>query len=271
MNPESNPNGATPLQPLITIATVTFNASATLERTLKSVASQDYARIEHMIVDGCSTDNTLSIVQRYVEQNNNYHTIRLFCEPDDGLYDAMNKAIQNASGDYIVFLNAGDKLHDTHTISKLVKKADWIKGDYSNPAILYGETDIVDEAGNFIRHRRLSAPQLLTADSFKSGMMVCHQSFYVRTDLAKEERYDLQYKYSADYDWCIRLIKKAQKRRIQIVNTDMILTDYLSEGMTTKNHKKSLIERFKIMALHYGQTTAIGEHLWFIIRAIIKK
>ena len=96
-------------RPLITIATVTYNAGATLQRTLQSVACQDYPRIEHLIVDGRSRDDTLPLVQRYVEQNTMAsvpHSIRLVCEHDQGLYDAMNKAIRQATGEYIVFLNA---------------------------------------------------------------------------------------------------------------------------------------------------------------------
>lgn len=257
--------------PLITIATVTYNAGATLQRTLDSVAIQSYDRIEHLIIDGLSTDKTLSLVQRYVEQNNNRHQIRLTSEPDEGLYDAMNKALMLAAGDYIVFLNAGDKLHSQDTISEIVKCSHWQKGRNSNPAILYGETDLVDNEGNFVRHRRLTAPEVLTWKKFLSGMRVCHQSFYVRTDIAKSESYNLNYRYSADYDWCIRIMKKAAQRRLKITNTHLILTDYLNEGMTTKNHRKSLVERLKLMAMHYGWTQAISAHGWFVIRAVIKR
>jgi glycosyltransferase involved in cell wall biosynthesis len=257
--------------PLITIATVTYNAEATLQRTLDSVAAQDYEKIEHLIVDGVSTDKTLSLVQRYVEKNNNRHQIRLTSEPDDGLYDAMNKALTLATGEFIVFLNAGDKLHAENTISNVVANAEWIKGDYRNTGILYGETDLVDNEGHFLRHRRLTTPEKLTWKSFLSGMRVCHQSFYVRTDLARSESYNLSYHYSADYDWCIRIMKKAAKRRLPIRNTRQILTDYLNEGMTTKNHRKSLMERLRLMAHHYGWPSALAAHGWFIIRAIIKR
>ena len=257
--------------PLITIATVTYNAGATLQRTLDSVAAQNYDKIEHLIVDGVSTDKTLTLVQRYVEQNNNRHQIRLTSEPDEGLYDAMNKAITLASGEYIVFLNAGDKLHAEDTISKVAECAKWQKGRNGNPAILYGETDLVDDEGHFLRHRRLTTPEVLTWKSFLSGMRVCHQSFYVRTDFAKSESYNINYRYSADYDWCIRIMKKAAQRRLPIRNTHQILTDYLSEGMTTQNHRKSLMERLNLMAHHYGWPSALAAHAWFIIRAIIKK
>ncbi len=242
-----------------------------LERTLQSVEQQKYPRIEHLIVDGCSTDNTLSHVRQYVERNvMPQHNIRIVCEKDKGLYDAMNKAINMAEGNYIVFLNAGDKLHSEDTIERLVETLDWEHRGL-NPAIIYGETDLVDNEGKFLRHRRLKAPEKLSSQSFLLGMLVCHQSFYVRTDIARLYPYDLKYRFSADYDWCIRLMKHAERRRLRMVNTRLILTDYLSEGLTTKNHRKSLIERFHIMAHHYGTLSAIVAHLWFVVRGIIKR
>ena len=258
--------------PLISIITVTYNAEATIERTLRSVEAQTYPHIEHVIIDGCSTDHTLAHVQRYVERNGKPkgHQIRVIREPDRGLYDAMNKGIQHASGDYLVFLNAGDKLHETTTIEQVASKADW-QPDRANYAVLYGETDLVDDEGRFLRRRRLQAPERLTSKSFRSGMLVCHQSFYARTDLAKGTLYDLNYRYSADYDWCIRLMQRAEKRRLRFLNTQLILTDYLSEGLTTKNQRRSLFERLHLMAHHYGWPTAIAEHLWFVLRAIIKR
>lgn len=257
--------------PLITIATVTYNAEKVLDRTLQSVERQKYPRIEHLIVDGCSTDRTLSHVRQYVERNTvPQHNIRILCEKDSGLYDAMNKCINLAEGAYIVFLNAGDKLHSDDTIERLVESIDWEHRGL-NPAIIYGETDLVDDEGRFLRHRRLQAPEQLSSRSFLLGMLVCHQSFYIRTDIARLYPYDLQYRFSADYDWCIRLIKHAERRRLRIVNTHLILTDYLSEGLTTKNHRKSLKERFHIMSHHYGTLAAVMAHLWFVVRGVFKR
>ena len=182
----------------------------------------------------------------------------------------MNKALLCATGDYIVFLNAGDRLHSTDTISALAAQTQWVKGEHRHPAILYGDTHLVDNDGRFLRRRRLTPPEELTPDTFRNGMRVCHQSFYVRTDLAKKEPYDLHYRYSADFDWCIRLIRRAKRLRIRIVMTHLVLTDYLNEGMTTRNHRASLIERFRIMAHHYGWPTAIIRHVWFVVRAVIK-
>ena len=224
--------------PTVTIATVTYNAEKTLPCTLESVAAQTYPHIEHLIIDGCSKDQTMALIHRYVDANTGKtcpHDIRVIREPDKGLYDAMNKALEHATGDYIVFLNA------------------------------------VDGQGRFIRHRRLQAPKQLTWKKFRHGMLVCHQSFYVRTDLARQELYDLSFRFSADYDWCIRLLKRAERLKQPIYNTRLILTDYLSEGLTTQHHQESLRERFRIMASHFGWTTTLIQHGWFVIRAALKR
>lgn len=264
--------------PKFTVVTVTYNAEQTLERTLSSVASQSYSSIEHLIVDGVSSDGTLSLVQEYVEDNSvcvNPREIRFIREPDKGLYDAMNKAIGNAHGDYLIFLNAGDKFHSPDTLTNIVKEMSPLYCGVSEhgmwPAILFGETDLVDDDGKFLRHRRLQAPSELHWRSFLSGMLVCHQSFYVRADLARKHHYDLRYRFSADFDWCVRLMRDAQEQGLSFYNTNMILTDYLSEGMTTKNQRKSLLERLRIMCRHYGCLAALRQHLWFVLRLFVKK
>lgn len=276
-NAQSN-NADDSFSPKFTIVTVTYNAEHTLERTLQSVASQAYRNIEHLIVDGLSNDGTLSLIQEYAEDNSVCeppHEIRFIREPDNGLYDAMNKAIDNARGDYLVFLNAGDKFHSSDTIDVLVKKLTASHAHISDieacPAVLYGETDLVDDEGNFLRHRRLQAPETLHWSSFLDGMLVCHQSFYVRTDLARKHHYNLRYRFSADFDWAVRIMKYAEEQGQELYNTQMILTDYLSEGMTTKNQRKSLFERLRIMCRHYGYWAALAQHFWFVLRLYVKR
>ena len=98
----------------ITVATVTYNAESMLEPTLHSVEEQTHRNVEHLIVDGNSSDNTLELVREYLERNGaeaERHEIILVSEPDEGLYDAMNKALQKATGHYIVYMNAGDTFH----------------------------------------------------------------------------------------------------------------------------------------------------------------
>ena len=242
----------------ISIITVTYHAEATLERTLQSVAQQTYPDIEHLIIDGASTDRTLEIARQYP------HAI-VFSEPDKGLYDAMNKGLQRATGDYLCFLNAGDKLHSKETLAHIAASV----YDDSSIGVIYGDTHIVDAQGQFLRNRRLTPPEHLTWQSFKDGMLVCHQAFYINRQIALS--YDTTYRFSADFDWCIRCMKEGEKRGMQNLYVHEPLADYLAEGMTTANHKASLKERFKIMAKHYGLLPTIGQHIWFIFRVLVKK
>ena len=243
--------------PKFSIITVTYNAEKVLEDTIQSVIFQTYRNVEYIIVDGASKDHTLEIVNKYHNRIN-----KVISEPDKGLYDAMNKGIQLATGDYLCFLNAGDKFHDSETLQKIVHT---LKGQ-ELPDVIYGETAIVDEEGHFLHMRRLSAPAHLNWKSFKQGMLVCHQAFFANRELAINHLYDLQYRFSADFDWCIRIMKKAKC----LHNTRLTLIDYLNEGMTTKNHKASLKERFCIMAKHYGLISTILHHGWFVIRLFYK-
>jgi glycosyltransferase involved in cell wall biosynthesis len=260
-------------RPKFTIVTVTYNAVSTVLRTFASVASQHYPRIEHVIVDGMSSDGTLEQIHRYQERNSNAsipHDIKVVCEPDEGLYDAMNKAFTLASGDYVCFLNAGDKLHEEDTLQRLSESYAFRKGERRRfPAVLYGETNIVDEMGRFLHKRHLTPPEQLTWESFRDGMVVCHQAFYARIDLCPN--YNLTYRFSADFDWCIRVMQKAAKMQLPLVNSHLTLVDYLNEGMTTRHHRASLVERFFIMANYYGWLTTIRQHAWFVIRTFMKK
>ena len=244
------------VHPKFSIITVTYNAGAVLEDTIQSVNTQTYRNVEYIIVDGGSKDHTLDIINRYRE-----HIHTLVSEPDKGLYDAMNKGIRLATGDYLCFLNAGDELHEDDTLQLMVHS---ITGT-ELPDVLYGETANVDEEGHFLRMRRLSAPEDLNWKSFKDGMLVCHQAFFPRRELA--EPYDLRYRFSADFDWCIRIMKKSHT----LHNTHLTLIDYLNEGMTTRNHRASLHERFRIMCRHYGYLSTLARHAWFALRLLLKK
>jgi hypothetical protein len=176
----------------------------------------------------------------------------------------MNKGLQRATGDYLWVLNAGDTLHDNNTVANLLslvtEPAPSLRRGHPSPDILYGETDIVNNEGDFIAHRRLKAPKKLNWKSFRMGMLVSHQSFIVKREIAP--LYDLRYRYSADVDWCIRCMKIAGN----IHNSQLILSNYLNEGITTANRKASLKERFAIMVKYYGWWPTVFRHGWFLIR-----
>ena len=236
--------------PKFSIITVTYNAAKVLEDTIQSIVTQTYKNLEYIIVDGGSTDETLDIIHKYQE-----HITTVISEPDQGLYDAMNKGLRKARGCYLVFLNAGDAFHEPDTLQKI---ADSI--EKTDPDIVYGETALVDSERRFISMRRLQAPERLSVKSFRMGMLVCHQAFIVRREIAPE--YDLRYRFSADFDWCIRCMQMAKT----ITHTHEVLIDYLNEGVTTANRKASLRERYEIMCRYYGTLPTFLRHLWFAVR-----
>lgn len=254
-----------------TIVTCTYNAEAVLQRTLDSVMKQTYCNIEHLIIDGVSKDKTLTMVKAYQHKNDvgeSAHEILVFSEPDKGLYDAMNKGIDRATGDYLIFLNAGDVFPSEDTL-------EFVEGCVGEgeklPGVLYGDTDIVNMDGHFLRHRRLTPPKRLSWRSFMWGMLVCHQSFYARTDIAKGIHYNLDYRFSADVDWCIRIMRESARRHLPLRNVNAVITNYLDGGMSVQNHKASLKERFQVMRSHYGLLTTLFVHAWFAVRSVLKK
>jgi len=254
----------------LTYVTITYNASAVLQRTLDSVMAQDYPEIMHLIIDGASTDETLLMVERYIERSNkagNGHSVQLMSEPDEGIYDAMNKGLRSLTGDYVCFLNAGDFLPAADTASRIAAAVQAEGEAQCMPAVLYGDTDIVDGEGHFLHHRRLAPPERLTWKSFRQGMLVCHQAFYARTDFAIATPYDTQYRYSADVDWCIRVMKAAAKEDVPMKNLHMIVANYTEEGQTTLHHRESLWERYRVMERHYGRVQTLLLHCWFVVRA----
>ena len=256
---------------VFSIITCTYNAESVLQRTLDSVLEQTYSHVEHIIVDGASTDATLDMVEAYKQKSDAEdwcHEVRVKSEPDRGLYDAMNKGIQRATGQYVLFLNAGDTFPSADTLELV---AESVGEGEEPPAVLYGDTDVVDDEGRFLRHRRLSPPRRLTWRSFMKGMLVCHQAFYARTDLAKATPYDLHYRFSADVDWCIRIMRLARRRHLPMRNVGAVVVNFLDCGMTTTNHRASLKERFHVMAHHYGFVPTVIMHAWFVVRSLFKK
>lgn len=260
-----------------TIVTITYNAAPVFMRTADSVLAQTYRNVEHIIVDGASNDGTADLASDYKRRSDeamNGHEVRVVSEPDKGLYDAMNKGLRLATGDYVCFLNAGDFFPDASTLHLIYDNARL--GSFGNdadmlPAVLYGDTDLVDGDGQFVARRRLAPPERLTWRSFRSGMLVCHQAFYARVDIARRTPYDLRYRFSADVDWCIRVMKEAARMRLPLANVHAIVACYQREGQTTENHRASLRERFDVMRRHYGLVVTLAMHAWFVVRAVLKR
>lgn len=238
--------------PKISIITVTYNAEDYIAATMKSVAEQGFTDYEHLIIDGASTDRTLEIASKKATDKVSIHS-----QKDTGIYHGMNRGLKYARGEYFLFLNAGDKFASKDTLAKYAEAID------EGYEIIYGDTVIIDFEGKELRPRHLKAPKVLTVDSFSDGMLICHQAFMVKSGIA--EKYSKEYKYSADYDWCIRCIKKTTPQKC--INLEHVTIHYLDDGATEKHKVESLKERFKIMVRHYGFFKTLYKHLSFLPRA----
>jgi glycosyltransferase involved in cell wall biosynthesis len=237
----------------ISIITVVYNGSKYLEATINSVIKQKSNDFEYIIVDGGSTDGTVELIVK-----NEKHISQWVSEPDNGLYDAMNKGLKMASGDFVWFINAGDEINDANTLKLILKKA-----SEQNADLLYGEAMIIGEGGSEIGMRRKSAPEKLNWKSFKRGMVVCHQSFIPKRAIAP--LYDLKYKYSSDIDWEIKCLKKAKS----IVNTKLVLSRFLDNGQSKRTIIPSIKERFRIMVKYYGLLSSVLNHIPIILRFFV--
>lgn len=243
-------------EPLISIITVCRNAADVITPTLDSVAAQSFSDFEFIIVDGDSTDSTIDII--------NSHPVRvdrLVSEPDEGIYDAMNKGRDIASGAYLMFLNAGDSLHSPDTLQAIADAASL--GD--SPGIIYGDTVIVAADRTPLAPRHLKVPENLTLRSFADGMTVCHQAFIPLRKITSP--FDTRYRLSADYDWCIRCLQRSRLNRL----VPLILVDYLHSGESTRHRRRSLAERFRIMCFYYGTLPTIWRHIKFIPRRLRRR
>ncbi|HQS06596.1 MAG TPA: glycosyltransferase family 2 protein [Daejeonella sp.] len=229
-------------QPKLTVITIVYNNVRDIERTVLSVLNQTYPNIEYLVIDGASTDGTLELLKKYEGR-----LAKLISEKDKGIYDAMNKGLTLASGDYILFMNSGDELYASDTVENVFASA-------PDADIYYGETEMYDEDWKSLGQRRHKAPETFSWKDFKYGMCISHQAIYIRRSLT--EPYDPKYKLSADIDWIIKAAKKAGK----IVNTRRYVAKYLVGGMSKKKHRQSLIERFHIFSKHYGLIPNVFNH-----------
>ncbi|MBO7225152.1 MAG: glycosyltransferase [Bacteroidales bacterium] len=239
-------------KPLISVITVCYNSAEMLQRTIKSLRMQTYKEIEYIVIDGASKDNTLQVIKE------NQDIINLWIsEPDNGLYFAMNKGLELANGDYLIYINAGDMFYAPDTLEKI------FSNHQDDVDIYYGDTMILAQNQKEIGSRRLTPPKQLTKNSFRWGMTVCHQSILIKRSIAP--KYDTSYRITADYDWVLSSIENAKK----IVNTNIYISKFLSGGLSSKHIMKANKERFRIMSNHYGTPIALWYNFLMLFRLII--
>ncbi|MEX1001460.1 MAG: glycosyltransferase family 2 protein [Crocinitomicaceae bacterium] len=209
----------------ITVVTVVFNAEDQIIPTIESIISQDFNDYEYIVIDGGSKDRTVELIAGYKTKISKF-----ISEPDKGIYDAMNKGIKLASGEWIYFLNAGDVFYRNDTLSELFKTKFQVAS-----AIVYGANEA--DYGYF---KRINNP--LSIDQLKKGMIFSHQAMIVKTYLMKSRLFDTRFEMSADYDSIYHLYQSGYK----FEQVNICFASLTAEGASEKNILKTHSERRKI-------------------------
>ena len=250
------------MKPRVSVITITYNAGSFLKKTIESIINQTNKEFEYLIVDGGSTDGTISIIQEFesLVQKGEFgikpEQYQWISEPDKGLYDAMNKALGIARGDFVWFINAGDKIYSPKTLQQVVNAID------KNPDadVIYGQSIIIGLNDEVLGERHRIAPANLNKRSLIDGLVVCHQSVVVRHSVAP--LYDLRYKLTADYDWMCRVLDVSRKN----VYVDDYLSKFQTAGLSSQRRKQSLKERFVIMKRHFGLFLTLWSHVRILVK-----
>lgn len=236
----------------ISIITITYNAAQWLERTMLSVLAQTSKDYEYIIVDGASTDDTVDIIKRLEPQFKG--RLSWHSEPDKGLYDAMNKGIERAVGEYVWFVNAGDEIYSPSTLAHMIAAAT------DETHIIYGKACIVNAEGVKVSEHHKVTPPNLQRKHFLNGLVVCHQAIVVSRAIAG--KYNTDYRICADYDWCVRAVSASK----QNVYLDEYVCKFLTEGVSKKQRKRAWKERFHIMCTHFGIARTLWAHVLIVLK-----
>lgn len=211
------------MKALFTIITVCRNAEDTIEKTIQSVLSQNDIEIEYIIIDGASTDSTVELIDQYTSR----YSIKLISEPDQGLYDAMNKGAKLASGDYIHFLNAGDVYSTPETLLNVSRKLESHLPDLAYGHIRYVHPDGTTEVRNY-------GTKCGTSLYFLTGDCINHQAVFAKRSLFQYNLFDIQYRICADREWMMRL---KRERHVAFTAINVLVCDYSldEDSMSIKN------------------------------------
>jgi len=230
--------------PLVTIVTVVLNNKEGLEKTIKSVINQTYPNVEHIVIDGGSTDGTLDIIKKY-ENCIDYWV----SEKDKGIYDAMNKGIDVASGKWINFMNAGDKFHNDSVLMKIN-----LSDSYD---LIYGKVILIsnDAYNGKVIGRKVKK------DDFFFKMPICHQAIFHKKDaFEKIGKYNTSYKISADHEWILRLLSNNCSMKFY----DLIVAEYLMDGFSENKLLLSKREKFLISKIYFSNSNLKASYLYIM-------
>ncbi|PXV60965.1 glycosyltransferase involved in cell wall biosynthesis [Dysgonomonas alginatilytica] len=219
------------IQDKVSVVTVVYNAVSIIEETIKSVLSQTYTNIEYIVIDGGSTDGTVELIKKYEDQ------LYIFVsEPDKGIYDAMNKGIDKATGNWINFMNAGDHFYSPDAVSEIFD----VQEDYSNYATVYGDAEYRLKSFSYIRQG-----YECDRDHF---MPFSHQAAFARVDVAKKNKFNLKYKIAADTEFFLRLNREGYVLK----HVSVIVCSYDASVGISMNSEVKHAKEFVDMQIAYG-------------------
>lgn len=210
--------------PLISVITVCYNAAKALEKTFQSIDRQDYPNIEYIVVDGGSTDDTALLLKKYGSIID-----KQVSEKDYGIYDAMNKGVSMATGEWCCFINAGDTFVDNDTISKVFSEK-------RNADVIYGDVVKYDKNGN-ANVKKAKSPR----NSHR--MYFCHQSAFTRTECLRNTPYDIKHRMSADF----KLYKQLWKQGCSFLQLDFPISVFDTSGVSNSQRSKGLADNISVI------------------------
>jgi glycosyltransferase involved in cell wall biosynthesis len=231
--------------PLISVITVVYNGTSTLEKTMLSVINQTYKNIEYIIIDGDSIDGTIDIIKKYEDK-----LAYWVSEPDKGIYNAMNKGIGKATGDWVNFMNAGDIFCENDIIENIFTK------EYKED-IVYGDTKVQYKD-------RIKLKKAHSTNKRNIAMPFGHQSVFVKTSLLKENPFNEVYKICADKDLFFKLYNKSTA--YCYLNAPVSVCQAF--GYSTKNRFMNLKEANKIYVNYKTRTSVCA--FFFILKAYVE-
>lgn len=243
---------------ILSIITINYNHLNGLVKTCNSVIPQrNINEVEWIVIDGNSTDGSVDYIKQNADQFDS-----IVIESDKGIYDAMNKGLHKCTGEYVWFLNSGDSVHGSNTISGVVNA---IKNSAAD--IIFGDTMFVNSEGKEIGLISKLKPQPLTnklvAGSFRFGMNVCHQSFIAKRSICPD--YNTNYRYAADVNWIIDILRQNPSSQ----KTDFIISNFEIGGSSYQHTNKAWKERFGVLSEQYGLIPNILAHGWIVIRRVL--
>ena len=229
-------------KPIITVVTVVFNGLEFLEETIQSVINQTYQDVEYIIIDGGSTDGTLDVIKKYEDKIDCWVS-----EPDAGIYDAMNKGIALATGEWVNFMNAGDAFYSSNTLAMVFKNKKY------NEDILFGDVNIIYP--DFSRVQRAGSPRNLWR-----GMQFCHQSVFVRAAIHKLSIFNVADLIAADFQFYFL----AYKKNIKFKYIDSLIASVIIGGVSDLNRLRT-IEAWRDVVCAAGCTYTIRLYYKYLV------